>query len=58
MNYLFALFVITSLEGGDTKYTHLKTYEDRHMCEIAQVVFEATYELQENEVLDCMKVDE
>ncbi len=58
MNYLFALFVVASLEGGETKYTHIKTYEDRHMCEIAQVVFQVTYELQENETLECVKVDE
>jgi len=58
MNYLFALFVVTAIEGGETNYTHIKTYEDRQMCDIAQVVFEVTYELQENETLVCLKVDE
>lgn len=59
MNYLFALFVVTALEGGDYKYTHIKTYDDRMKCEIEASVFVAINEpFQDNENVFCLKVDE
>lgn len=59
MNYLFAIFVITAVEGGDYKYTHIKTYESRLACEINAAVFTVNYEpFQDNETVECVKVDE
>ena len=58
MEYLWALFVVTALEGGDAKYTRLNTYETREACEISQVVGYVVYDLQDNETLKCIKVDE
>lgn len=57
MGHLWALFVITALEGGDYKYTRLNTYEARESCEISLAVAHIVYELNENEIFDCLKVD-
>ena len=58
MEYLWALFVITALEGGDFKYTRLNTYETREACDISEVIGYVVYDLKENEYLKCIKVDE
>ena len=59
MNYLFALFLVTALEGGDYKYTHIKTSESRQQCEVDAAVFVALNEpFQDNEEVICLKVDE
>lgn len=59
MNYLFALFVISMIEGTP-KYTHIETYNSRYNCEISKEVFKAVYQesLTENEQVVCLKVDE
>lgn len=59
MNYLWAIFVVTALEGGDYKYTHIETYDSRHVCEINASVYAAHYEpWPDNEIVACIKVDE
>lgn len=58
MEYLWALFVITALEGGDAKYTRLNTYMTREACEMSLAIAPVVYEMQDNETLMCIKVDE
>ena len=59
MNYLFALFVVSMVDGMP-KYTHIETYNSRYNCEINKEVFKVVYEesLKEDDVVMCMKVDE
>ena len=59
MNYLFALFVISMVEGSP-KYTHIETYNSRYNCEISKEVFLVVYEesLTEDDEVICIKVDE
>lgn len=59
MEYLWAIFVVTALEGGDYKYTHIETYDSRMKCEIEASVYAAHYEpWADNETVACIKVDE
>ena len=58
MNYLWAIFVITALEGGDYKYTHIETYDSRERCEINASVFAVHNEpWADNQTVECIKVD-
>jgi len=58
INYMFALFVITSLDSGDYKYTHIKTYSNELNCEVSAFVFKVEYgPFQDNETIECIKVD-
>ena len=55
---MFALFVITSLDSGDYKYTHIKTYSNELNCEVSAFVFKVEYgPFQDNETIECIKVD-
>ena len=57
--HLWAIYVITALEGGDYQYTHIKSYDDRMKCEIEASVFTAYYEpWADNETVECLKVEE
>ena len=61
MEYLWALFVVTALEGGDYKYTRVSeaVYDNRTKCEIEATVFAAHHEpWADNETVWCLKVDE
>jgi hypothetical protein len=59
MEYLWAIFVVTALEGGDYKYTHIETYDSRMKCEIEASVYAAYHEpWADNETVVCIKVDE
>lgn len=59
MNYLWAIFVITALDGGENQHTHIKTYESRLACEISAAVFTVHYEpFEDNETVECLKVDQ
>lgn len=59
MNYLWAVFVITALEGGDYKYTHIKTFETRQSCEIHATLFAVDNgPFLDSENVMCIKVDE
>jgi len=59
MNYLFALFVVSMVEGMP-KYTHIETYNSRYNCEFNKEIFKVAYEesLTENDEVLCLKVDE
>ena len=59
MNYLFALFVISMVDGSP-KYTHIETYNSRYNCEFNKEIFVAVYEesLTDNDQVVCLKVDE
>jgi hypothetical protein len=59
MNYLFALFVVSMVEGAP-KYTHIETYDSRYNCELNKEIFKVVYEesLTENDEVLCLKVDE
>lgn len=53
----FAIFVITALADGDYKYTHIKTYKDRYVCEKNLNKFVQFYEpFENNEIAKCLKV--
>ena len=57
--HIWAIYVITALEGGDYQYTHIKSYEDRMKCEINAAVFVAHHEpFTNNETVKCLKVEE
>lgn len=59
MNYLWAVFVITALDGGDYKYTHIETFENKAQCEISATVFVVVNEpFLDNETVECIKVDD
>jgi hypothetical protein len=59
MSYLWAVFVITALESGDYKYTHISTHETRMSCEIQAALFVAINEpFIDSETVKCVKVDE
>jgi len=61
MEYLWALYVVTALASGDTKYTRVSDviYESRMKCEIEATVYAAVHEpWADNESVWCIKVDE
>lgn len=59
MSYFWTLFVITALEGGDYKYTHIATYDSQQTCEIDATIFIVTYQpFQDNETVMCVDVSE
>ena len=59
MNYLFALFVVSMVDGSP-KYTHIETYNSRYNCEFNKEIFVGVYEESrtDNDQVVCLKVDE
>jgi len=56
--FVWAIYVITALEGGDYQYTHIKSYDDRMKCEIEASVFTVYYEpWADNETVECLKAE-
>lgn len=57
---MWALFVITTFaEIDDAKYTRIATFENRHHCTIVlEHFYDENEPFQDNETVECLKVDE